>query len=333
MATAAIGAPIREMSVPGPGRPAHLDSDVVSVVIPTVGRASVAAAVESVLIQTYAHTEVIVVYDGGGEIAVDLPSDPRVRLVKAAGSTGVAAARALGIAMATGKYLALLDDDDTWVPTKLAVQLEMFERLGARGATTVCASRIRVVDQDGRGDFVVPTRLIEPDTPVADYLFSRRRVRWGEAVIHPSTIMCERRLAAGTIWPDLTIHEDWEWLLRLVGDRHAKVIMAEEPLVNVTETPGSASRSTKWRESLAWVMASETLSRRQKADVLLCTTAAYARAARDRRAAAQIAKCALAAGPPGLPACLFFMAFQIASPRMLTRLARALPGSVGPRAT
>jgi len=64
------------------------------------------------------------------------------------------------------------------------------------------------------------TKLCWPcgNLPVADYSFVRRRVRWDEAVIHPSTLICETRLAAETPWPGISIHEDWDWLLRLVAE-------------------------------------------------------------------------------------------------------------------
>lgn len=305
----------------------NLDPPLVSVVIPTIGRPSVADAIRSVLSQTYPRTEVIVVYDGpDGELSFDPPIDPRVKIVATGERRGEGPARTLGTRMATGKYVALLDDDDTWTPRKLEVQLAMLQRQDPT-QKVVCVSQFRLVDEQGRGDFVAPKRVNRQDEAITDYLFVRRWVRWGEAVVHPSTLICERSLAASTPWLKGPVHQDWDWLMRLVAERDAKVIMVAEPLVNVTQTLGSASRSTKWRESLAWVSSSRFLSERQRADLLLCTTAAFARAARDRRAVVRIARRAFAEGRPGLPACLFFVAFQLLPPPTLSRLARALPVS------
>jgi hypothetical protein len=298
---------------------------LVSVVIPTTGRASVADAVGSVLSQTYPYTEVIVVYDGpDGEFSLEAPIDPRVKIVATGARGGSGPARTLGTRLATGKYLALLDDDDAWTPRKLEVQLAILSQQ-ASSANVVCLSKFRLVDEHGRGDFVAPKRANRPGEAIADYLFVRRWIRWGEAVVHPSTLICERSLAISTPWLDSPVHQDWDWLLRLVAARNPKVIMIAEPLVDVTQTVGSASRSTKWRESLDWVSSSPFLTKRQRADLLLCTTAAFARAAGDRRAVARIARHAVVKGRPGLPACLFFVAFQLMPPRMLTRLARAVP--------
>ncbi len=310
------------------GGEAQAAPSLVSVVIPTTGRASVADAVRSVLSQTYPHTEVIVVYDGpAGELSLEPASDPRVRVVVTGKRRGSGPARTLGTRLATGKYLALLDDDDAWRPQKLEVQLAVLKEQDP-SANVVCLSQFRLVDEHGRGDFVAPRRVNRRNEAIADYLFVRRRVRWGEAVVHPSTLICERSLAVSTPWLDSPVHQDWDWLLRLVAEHDPTVIMLPQPLVDVTETVGSASRSTKWRESLAWISSSRYLTKRQRGDLLLCTTAAFARAADDKRAVARIARHAFAEGQPGLPAFLFFVAFQLFPPRTLKRLARAVPLSM-----
>lgn len=312
--------------VPAPIRVKHRRGELslVSVVIPTTGRRSLVRAVKSVLAQTYRHTEVIVVYDGpAGELSVDLPVDSRVKIIATGERQGSGPARTLGTRSATGKYLALLDDDDAWTPRKLEVQVPILEQQDP-SASVILVSRFRLVDEQGRGNFVAPQRVNRPDEAIADYLFVRRWIRWGEAVVHPSTLICERSLAASTPWSDSPVHQDWDWLLRLIAERNPKVIMLAEPLVDVVATVGSASRSTKWRESLAWVSSSQFLTERQRADLLLCTTGAFARAAGDRRASARIAKRAFTEGRPGLPAVLFFVAFQLIPPRMLTRLAHAV---------
>lgn len=314
----------QSLQTPMQGQGPQAAPSLVSVVIPTTGRASVADAVRSVLAQTYPHTEVILVYDGPDrELSCELPTDPRVKVTATGERRGSGPARTVGVRLATGRYLALLDDDDVWTPRKLEAQVATLEQQDP-SANVVLVSRFRLVDQHGRGGVVAPVRVNRPDEAIGDYLFVRRRVRWGEAVVHPSTLICERSLAASTPWSQSPVHEDWDWLLRLVAERNAKVIMAAEPLVDVTETVGSASRSTKWRESLAWVSSTRFLTERQRADLLLCTTAAFARAAGDRRAAAQVARRAFVDGHPGLPACLFFVAFQLMPPRLLRRLARAV---------
>jgi glycosyltransferase involved in cell wall biosynthesis len=111
---------------------------VVSVIIPTHDRAQLAVrAIDSVLAQTYADLEVIVVDDGSTDgsaevIAERYGDDDRVVYVWQAQS-GVAGARNTGLARARGELLAFLDSDDVWCPEKLALQLACLERVPEAG--------------------------------------------------------------------------------------------------------------------------------------------------------------------------------------------------------
>jgi glycosyltransferase involved in cell wall biosynthesis len=104
----------------------------VSVLIPTVSRLGfLRRAVDSVLAQSFANLEVVVIDDGpSNPIAEFVGShpDPRVRLVRHERRRGVAAARNTGIAASAGENVAFLDDDDVWLPTKLERQMEAVDR-------------------------------------------------------------------------------------------------------------------------------------------------------------------------------------------------------------
>src|SRR5690242_4415614 len=67
----------------------------VSVVIPTIGRPSLARAVQSVLDQTHRVAEIIVVADTDGPLC--LPSDDRITLIRTEVASGAARSRQLGI--------------------------------------------------------------------------------------------------------------------------------------------------------------------------------------------------------------------------------------------
>lgn len=88
-----------------------------SVVVPLYNKAdSVAAAINSVLAQTFADFELIVVDDGStddGARAVAAMKDARIRVIAQANG-GVSRARNTGIAAAQASYVALLDADDVW---------------------------------------------------------------------------------------------------------------------------------------------------------------------------------------------------------------------------
>jgi glycosyltransferase involved in cell wall biosynthesis len=102
----------------------------VSVVIPTYNSAaSLREAIESVLGQTYLDFEVIVIDDGS--------TDDTERVVRSFGdrvcyvsqrNSGAGAARNQGIRTSRGSYVAFLDSDDLWVPSKLEDQIPLLDR-------------------------------------------------------------------------------------------------------------------------------------------------------------------------------------------------------------
>ena len=103
----------------------------VSVIIPTHNRASLLLrAIKSVLAQSFTDFELLIVDDGSSD---DTPtvvaglSDPRIRSFRHSRSRGSAASRNTGIANAVGEYLAFLDDDDEFLPTKLEEQVQALE--------------------------------------------------------------------------------------------------------------------------------------------------------------------------------------------------------------
>ncbi len=124
------------------GRPAA-GQPLVSVVIPAYNAQDfIAATVRSVLAQTHAALEVIVVDDRSKDRTADVvddlaAQDPRVRLVRLEKNFGAPAGpRNIGVAQAAGEWVAFLDADDIWHPDKLRLQLEALGRTGARFCCT-----------------------------------------------------------------------------------------------------------------------------------------------------------------------------------------------------
>jgi glycosyltransferase involved in cell wall biosynthesis len=113
--------------------PSPITDPLVSVIIPTYNRAWIVRdAIDSVLGQTYADFELIVVDDGSTDRTpqiLDAYGD-RLRVIRQA-NQGVSAARNRGIGDSSGPLIALLDSDDIWLPEKLAVQVDFFKRYPA----------------------------------------------------------------------------------------------------------------------------------------------------------------------------------------------------------
>jgi len=192
----------------------------VTAVVPTRDRPELLrAAIAAILGQQYpGDIEVIVVHDQSevdDSIAV---ADPRrsVRVISNARSPGLAGARNTGILAATGDLVAFCDDDDEWLPGKLAAQVAAL----SDDAEFACTG-IRV-SYDGS---TVDRTLSMDAVPLAALLRSRL------TELHPSTFLIRRAaLVDGIGLVDEEIPgsygEDYEFLLRAA--RRA-------PLVNVTE--------------------------------------------------------------------------------------------------
>lgn len=96
----------------------------VSVVIPVYNReATVAAAVESCLAQTFGDVEIVVVDDGSTDRTLEVLNGfgPRIKLISQTNG-GVGAARNAGTRAASGEYVALMDSDDLAMPGRLSLQ-------------------------------------------------------------------------------------------------------------------------------------------------------------------------------------------------------------------
>ncbi|SFB83792.1 teichuronic acid biosynthesis glycosyltransferase TuaG [Marinospirillum celere] len=105
----------------------------VSVVVPVFNsEAYLAACLNSLLTQSYEDFEVLIVDDGSTDASLHVirpfvEKDSRFQLIKCDENHGPAYARNQGIAVAKGRYVAFLDSDDYWLPTKLERQLAFMQ--------------------------------------------------------------------------------------------------------------------------------------------------------------------------------------------------------------
>ncbi|MFF0816077.1 glycosyltransferase family 2 protein [Rhodococcus sp. NPDC003318] len=186
-------------------------SPKVSVVIPTVGRATLGRAVRSVLDQTYPVAEILVVADVG--VPLPLPRDDRIVELRTAAGSGSGIHRQLGIDRAAGSVIALLDDDDEWRQDKLRRQLDAVAHCA--DGPWVASSRAVVA---GAGKCRIwPRHLIRSRQPVSEYLFRRTDLTSGGAVLMTSTLCFPAGLARQVRWDDEedAPHDEPSWLLRV----------------------------------------------------------------------------------------------------------------------
>lgn len=115
-----IGAAVASLpSVRGPA----VATRVAVVILAYNGGDHLRRAVASVVSQTFEPWECVVVDDGGNEdLSWVEASDDRIRLLRQQ-NRGVSVARNVGVAATAAPWLAFLDQDDEWLPTKLALQI------------------------------------------------------------------------------------------------------------------------------------------------------------------------------------------------------------------
>ena len=234
----------------------------VSVVIPTRFRPELAVrAVRSALAQTVQNIEVIVVVDGPDDLTVATLAaivDARLRVVVLPEAGGAPNARNAGVREARAAWTALLDDDDEWLPEKLAVQLQVAE--AARRPMPVVASRL--INRTPRADSIMPRRLPGEDEPVSEYLTVRRGLFYGDGFIQTSTIMAPTVLLRRVPFT-VGLHrlQELDWALRAVHHDDVELVFAAEPLTiwHQDENRPRISLTSPWEAQLEWLRASRHL--------------------------------------------------------------------------
>jgi glycosyltransferase involved in cell wall biosynthesis len=111
---------------------------------------SVGASIDSVLAQTFADFELLVIDDGSSDQSVRVVEerrDPRIRLVRHERNQGIPKTRNHGLSLARGEYLAILDSDDVAFPRRLERQVAYLDAHPQIAAVGGFAKRVR---PDGR---------------------------------------------------------------------------------------------------------------------------------------------------------------------------------------
>ena len=175
-------------------------SPLVSVVIPTKDRnVEVRRAISSALRQTLGDIEIIVVDDGSTEPVAQAVgphiTDPRVRFHRNESASGPSAARNIGTELAQGSFVAYLDSDDEWHPTKLEQQVNALERRDRNAGLSLCGYE---VVSGGRRRARVPREVRAG--AVTDLLDTRREPVVTSCFLLPTTLALQypfdRALAA-----------------------------------------------------------------------------------------------------------------------------------------
>lgn len=224
----------------------------VSVVIPTIGRASLRRAVQSALDQTVRVAEIIVVADTDEPVA--LPPDDRISVIRSGGGRGPSGCRQIGIDAASSGVIALLDDDDMWCADKLARQLDATDAVV--GAQWIVSSRMSVLGPGSRRR-TWPRRLVRRGESLAEYLFRFEDLGFGGAALQASTLCFPVELGRAVRW-DLhsdAAHDEASWLIsaqRTFPDLAVIQLPDVLSVYDVTETSVSRDGADRTAAYIDW---------------------------------------------------------------------------------
>jgi glycosyltransferase involved in cell wall biosynthesis len=220
----------------------------VSVVVPTYNRASlIGATIESILDQSCAPAEVIVVDDGSTDetesVVRQFPSTVKYHRIA---NSRVCAARNFGVSLATSPWIAFCDHDDLWTREKLKKQVALHQEGGVEYSFT---NFRRVSGGEWKGPTMfddAPPGFFDDFQRTPEGLIARRPyyddfLRFQP--IFPSTVLMSKRFfeKVGSFRPELGRNpsEDLEFTLRCA--QHWPMGAIEEPLVGVRKHEGNYS--------------------------------------------------------------------------------------------
>lgn len=210
----------------------------ISIIIPAYNNTKLLTqALDSVQNQTFEDTEVIVIDDGSKADFEPIINeyDDSVLLITHEENQGAATARNTGIKAARGEYIAFLDADDLWHPTKLEKQYAVFENNTENLGIVYTGFVQRTVDND--------QKITRPSVSGDIYIQELERDR-----IHPtSTVMIRRQCIEriGDFDASLPSRQDYDLWIRIT--EHYTVAFVNEVLVEKREQPNSISKNFEHR--------------------------------------------------------------------------------------
>lgn len=197
----------------------------ISVIIPNYNYGRfLREAIDSALGQTLPPHEVIVVDDGSTDDSGAILGSYGDRIITVRQQNqGVGAARNKGAELATGEFLAFLDADDFWAPTKLEKQLAKFE-------TDAEISLVHCGFQDVNSD----GELLDQNLNGGEGWVAEMLLLFEPAILAPGGTTLIRRtdfldVGGYDVNPDLHPSEDWDFSYRIA--RRSKFGFVPEPLL------------------------------------------------------------------------------------------------------
>jgi glycosyltransferase involved in cell wall biosynthesis len=236
---------------------------LVTAVIPTRNRPGlVCRAVRSVLSQSLREIECIVVIDGPDMATVESlreVRDPRLRVIALGESVGACEARNLGAQASRAEWVALLDDDDEWLPHRLERQIAAL----AEAVEPVTMVVSRFLDRGAGNDLVRPYRFPLRGQSISEFLWCEVSPFGGITGFPQTSTWLLRRdfLLQVPFTKGQKLLQDLDWLLRAYHRPQMSVLFLQEPLTIFHNDQGRqrVTKKIDWRYSFRWAMRNRPL--------------------------------------------------------------------------
>lgn len=228
-----------------------MEQELVTAIITTHNRLNLLKrAIDSVFAQTYNNIELIVVddasTDGTSKYCTQQPL--HYIFIPKEDSKGGNYARNQGIRAAKGKYIAFLDDDDYWLPTKIEKQVNLIESKDCE--LVHCGKRIEFIKPNGTVKYVdtLPNPLESGDI--------KRRILYSITTT-TTNILCKREalFAVGLFDENLKYWQEYELTIRLA--QRGPFYFVNEPLsvyrVNMSDENRLTNKYYEWKDAVKYV--------------------------------------------------------------------------------
>lgn len=192
-----------------------------TVVIPTYkGTKNLLRAVNSVLDQTIADLEVIIVDDNGKgteeqrtteQLLLDNIADSRLKYIALEKNSGGSAARNKGASIATGKFINFLDDDDAIERTKLEVQINALTN--SHNSFGMAYSSSKIYSEGVLSNIIKATKS---GNILYDFLMGKIKIGTGTVLMYRD-VWCK----LGGYDENFVRHQDWEFFARVLSNYKA----------------------------------------------------------------------------------------------------------------
>ena len=203
-------------------------------------------AIASILGQTFADFEFIIVDDGSNDgswesVQTAAAADPRILAVRHDVNQGYAASQNRAISLAAGSLIALQDQDDVSLPVRLMQQVRLLEARPWVGCVGVWP---RFIDEHGEPIESPTFRLLDRDDDIRAWL------PWGPCLCGPSVLVRRSCLdEVGPYNPNLKSAEDYDLLLRLAESTRIENI--PQHLYLYRQHPASVSSRQRYQQRLS----------------------------------------------------------------------------------